>query len=293
MKKPSIQPDNGILYVVSTPIGNLEDITLRALKILGEVDLIAAESVQHSKTICRHYGIKTRLTSYNQHNQHSKGPKLIAKLNAGCHVALITNAGTPCISDPGVSLVRQALEEKVKVSPIPGPSAVGAALSVSGLSTDRFLFLGFLSSKAGKRRKELEKLAVEPRTILLYEAPHRLKRLLKDIAELLSDRDIVLLREMTKVFEEVKRGKAGDLLRELSGVDVKGECTLVVSGERRIRRGAVLDTETEKKIALLLNEKEYSMRDIAEQISQESGLPYRDIYKQCLSIKKGVETSLK
>ena len=145
-----IKKKNGILYVVSTPIGNLEDITLRALKTLKTVDLIAAENIQHTKGLCRHHGVHTRLTSYNQHNRRHKGPELIKRLNSGVHIALVTNAGTPAISDPGSMLVDMALNEDIRVSPIPGPSAVIAALSASGMQVDRFLFLGFLSNKINK-----------------------------------------------------------------------------------------------------------------------------------------------
>ncbi|UCF55853.1 MAG: 16S rRNA (cytidine(1402)-2'-O)-methyltransferase, partial [Deltaproteobacteria bacterium] len=180
--------NSGILYIVSTPIGNLEDITLRALRILKSVDLIAAESVKHSRGLCQHYGIKTRLISYNQHNQQEKGPELIRRLKSGSDIALVTNAGTPGVSDPGSLLINQAMEKNINVSPIPGPSAVIAALSVSGLQAERFLFLGFLPNRSSKRRKELKNLISEHRTMVFFEAPHRLQAMLTDLKEILGDR---------------------------------------------------------------------------------------------------------
>ena len=188
------QSGPGTLYVVSTPIGNLEDITLRALRILKEVDLIAAESVEHTRALCRHFGIETRLTGYNQHNQGVKGPALIRKLQQGSSIALVTNAGTPGVSDPGVLLARQAAEGGIRISPVPGPSAVTAALSVSGMRGESFVFCGFLSSRAGKRRGELKELASEKRTLVFFEAPHRIEETLQDLQEVLGDRPMLLIQ---------------------------------------------------------------------------------------------------
>jgi len=220
----------GTLYIVSTPIGNLEDITLRALKILKSVDLIAAENVKHSKGLCRHYDIQTRLTSYHQHNRNTRGPELIRKLKSGFDIALVTNAGTPAVSDPGGLLINQVLEHNINVSPIPGPCAVVAALSVSGLRVDRFLFIGFLSNKPSRRRKELRNLISEPRTMVFFEGPHRIKAMLMDIKEILGDRQIVVLRELTKMYEEIKRGLVGSILEKLDESKIRGEFTLVVEG---------------------------------------------------------------
>lgn len=284
-------PKFGTLYIVSTPIGNLEDITLRALRILKSVDLIAAENVQHSKRLCRHYGIKTRLSRYNQHNQRVKGPELMRKVKSGLDIALVTNAGTPAVSDPGALLINQAVEENIKVSPIPGPSAPIAALSVSGLRTDRFLFLGFLSNRSSKRRKELKDLISETRTTVLFEAPHRLKAMLKDIKEILGDRQIVMLREMTKLYEEVKRGSVSSLLEQLDAEKIKGEFTLVVAGKEREEDGHLLDERTQKRIEKLLKEKRKGIKEIARQLSGEEGLTYRRLYKECLSIKRAMERS--
>jgi 16S rRNA (cytidine1402-2'-O)-methyltransferase len=284
-------PKSGILYVVSTPIGNLEDITLRGLRILKEVGLIAAEGVSHSRKLCQNHGIKTKLISYNQHNQRRRGPELIRRLKSGLDVALVTNAGTPGVSDPGALLINQAVEEGIKVSPIPGPSAVISALSVSGLRTERFLFLGFLSHRPSKRRKELKNLISEKRTMVFFEAPHRLQAMLMDLKEILGDRQIVLLREMTKVFEEIKRGLASAVLRQLEPENIKGEFTLVVAGrEKNVEEGSI-DRETQRKIEKLLRENNLSTKDVAARISEEKGFTYRRLYKECLSIKRALRAS--
>lgn len=282
----------GTLYIVSTPIGNLEDITIRALRILKSVALISAENELHTRKLCGHYGIKTRLTTYNQHNEKSKTPELINRLKSGYDVAVVTNAGTPGISDPGVYLVNRAAEEGIKVSPIPGPSAVIAGLSISGLATERFLFLGFLPSKRTKRRKVLSELISEPKTMVFYEAPHRLKPMLIDLMEILGDRQIVMLREMTKIYEESKKGLISSILEHLERYKIRGEFTLVVAGRKK-RREQHLDDETLGRIKRLLAERKMSTRDIAGLISREEGLTYRRVYKECLAGKKELEVSKK
>jgi 16S rRNA (cytidine1402-2'-O)-methyltransferase len=282
---------SGILYVVSTPIGNLEDITLRALRILKEVDLIAAESVSHTRKLCQNHGLKTKLISYNQHNQRRRGPELIKRMKCGLDVALVTNAGTPGVSDPGALLINQAVEQGLKVSPIPGPSAVISALCVSGLRAESFLFLGFLSHGSSKRRKELKNLMSEQRTMVFFEAPHRLKSMLMDLKDILGDRKVVMLREMTKVFEEIKRGLASDVLKQLEPDSIKGEITLVVAGgEKKVDEGAV-DRETQRMIERLLKERNMSIKDMATRISEEKGLPYRRLYRECLAMKRTLRSS--
>jgi 16S rRNA (cytidine1402-2'-O)-methyltransferase len=279
----------GTLYIVSTPIGNLEDITLRALNTLKHVDVIAAEGVRHSMGLCRHYGIKTRLTRYNQHNRKVKGPELIRKLKSGSDIALITNAGTPGVSDPGVFLICQALEENVTVSPIPGPSAVTSALSVSGLPGDRFRFLGFISNRSSRRKKDLKALVSEKQTMVFFEAPHRIRAMLMDMREIFEDRQIVLVREQTKLHEEVIRGSARSLLERLKGNKLRGEFTLVVSGRDDEKDAPSIDEETKESIKYLLKEGNTSLRDIATKLSAEKGVAYRTVYKECLSIKKEIE----
>jgi len=279
----------GVLHVVSTPIGNLEDITLRALNILKDVDLIAAENVDHTKRLCRHYDIRTALTAYHQHNQNARTDQLIEKLKSGMDLALVTDAGTPGISDPGVHLVNRAVAEGIRVAPVPGPSAVAAALSVSGLPTDRFVFLGFLSNKSGRRKAELRKLVSETKTMVFFEAPHRIQAMLGDLKEIFGGRRMVMLREMTKVFEEMKRGTPADILAFLSPEKTRGEFTLVVAGRELGEAPKGLSGEAVKRMEALIRAGELSTKDVASQISREEGLPYRQVYKACLEKKDGME----
>jgi 16S rRNA (cytidine1402-2'-O)-methyltransferase len=276
----------GTLFVVSTPLGNLEDITLRALRILKEVHWIAAETVEHTRNLCRHYGIATQLTSFNQHNQRTKGPQLVKELKSGRSVALVTNAGTPAISDPGVFLVAGVLKEGIKVSPVPGASAVTAALSASGMRADSFLFCGFLSHRSGKRKRELEALRPLPFTLVLFEAPHRLRHMLEDVGEVLGDRSMVLHKEMTKVFEGTVSGSVSSVLARLGEKEIRGEYTLVVAGCEKKERGETLDEKAQEKMARLLNAKTMSVKDIARKISSETGVEYRRVYKACLTMKR-------
>lgn len=288
-----IEPEKkeGILYVVSTPLGNLEDITLRALRVLKEVDLIAAESVGHSRGLCNRYGIRTKLTRYNQHNQKAKTPELISKLKSGIRIALVTNAGTPGISDPGVYFVRSAIHENVRVIPVPGPSAVTSALSVSGMRGERFLFWGFLPPKGSKRRKELRDLASFSHSIVFFEAPHRVREVLGEMGEIFGDRPIVLARELTKVFEEVRRGSASSLLEKIAGDQGRGEYTLVVEGKEKQKDRPVPDEDMEEAMARLLRLGSMTLRDIAQELSSRTGIPYRDLYKQALLLKKELSFS--
>jgi 16S rRNA (cytidine1402-2'-O)-methyltransferase len=281
---------SGTLYVVSTPIGNLEDITLRALRVLKNVALIAAENVAHTKGLCRHYGIKIRLTRYHQHNQITKTRSLLKMLKSGQDLALVTDAGTPGISDPGEYLIRQAVKEGIAVVPVPGASAVTAALSVSGLSTDRFVFIGFLPNKSGKRKNELEKLVQEPRTMVFFEAPHRLKAMLTDLREILGDRRMVLVKELTKVFEEITRGSVSRILKDLTPDRIRGEFTLVVAGSEK-KRAHGTDQQVLKRMEAMLAEGKRSIKDIAAILSSEEGLTYRKVYKECLVRKKALGIS--
>lgn len=277
----------GTLYVVSTPLGNLEDITLRALKVLGEADWIAAESVDHTRVLCERHGIKARLTSYNQHNRKTRGPELLRRLESGRDVALVTNAGTPGVSDPGVFLISQALKQGIKVSPVPGPSAVTAALSASGLRAEKFLFFGFLSPKSGKRRKELKSLEGQPYTLVFFEAPHRLVATLEDMLEILGDRPMVLLKEMTKLFEDVAGGSIRTVLSRVKEEgEVRGEYTLVVEGCERRKGGGEIDKDVEAMIDHMLETGGMSVRDMAREISSEAGLDYRTVYRACIQRKR-------
>ncbi|MFY9269307.1 MAG: 16S rRNA (cytidine(1402)-2'-O)-methyltransferase [Candidatus Manganitrophaceae bacterium] len=223
---------SGTLYIVSTPIGNLEDITLRALRILKEVTTIAAEDTRHTQKLLTHYGIHIPLTSYHDFNKEEKTPVLIARLQVGDSVALVSDAGTPTLSDPGFYLIREAIRAGIPVSPIPGPAAALAALAVSGLPTDRFVFEGFLPKKKGARARRLESLRSDPRTIIFYESPFRIKALLEEIRLIFGDRRIVVAREMTKLYEEFIRGTVAEVLEKIRTRSLKGEITLVVTGCR-------------------------------------------------------------
>ncbi len=220
---------SGSLYIVSTPIGNLEDITLRAIRILGEVDVIAAEDTRRTGILLKHLSIQTRMESYHDHNKTKKTPMLIKWLQRGKSIAIVSDAGTPGISDPAYTLVKEAAHASISIIPIPGPTAAITGLSISGLPTDRFVFEGFLPPKKG-RKNRLAKLAEEPRTIILYEAPHRLLRTFSDLLETLGDRTIAVCRELTKKFEEVLRGPLTELINCFEHRKIQGEFVLIIQG---------------------------------------------------------------
>ncbi|MCY4569581.1 MAG: 16S rRNA (cytidine(1402)-2'-O)-methyltransferase [Candidatus Poribacteria bacterium] len=221
---------SGTLYLVSTPIGNLEDITLRALRILKEIDLIAAEDTRQTRRLLTHYNIQTPLTSYFEGNQQMKGDQLIKRLKAGETIAIVSDAGTPIISDPGYPLLRGCIEAEIPIVPIPGASAVVTAASISGLPLHNFTFEGFLSPKSGKRKRQLRVLADEERTLILFESPHRIRRFLEDVLEMVGERDIVIARELTKRFEEVFRGSVSEALEKFRNTEPRGEFTIVIAG---------------------------------------------------------------
>ena len=224
----------GTLYIVSTPIGNLKDATHRSLELLGDVDLIAAEDTRRTGILLKHYEIKTPLTSFNSYNQAKKSDRLIARLKEGHNLALVSDAGTPGVSDPLYHLVRAALAEYVSVVSLPGPSAVLAALTISGLPVNRFVFEGFLPRKKG-RKKLIEDLVQEKRTIVLFESPHRIAKTLNELYLAMGDRKAVLARELTKIHEEVIRGTLEDLAVVAEEQKLKGEITLVISGAPKDR----------------------------------------------------------
>lgn len=279
------QPSPGTLFIVSTPIGNLEDITVRALRILKEVDIIAAENVSHTRGLCEHYGIRTRVIRYNQHNQKTRYSELICRLKSGSNIALVTDAGTPGVSDPGGFLINKAASESITISPIPGPSAVTGAISVSGFPGEQYVFCGFLPVKSGKRRQALKKLTSETRTMVFFEAPHRLKGMLGDLLDICGDRPAVIVREMTKLYEEIRRGSVAEILDTLPKGRIKGELTLVVQGMHEPRKSEELPEQLLGRIDALLAEDRMSVRDIACLIAGEGDFPYRRIYRLCLSRK--------
>jgi 16S rRNA (cytidine1402-2'-O)-methyltransferase len=273
----------GILYLVATPIGNLEDITLRALRVLKEVDLIAAEDTRHTRHLLTHYGIKTPLTSYHEHNERRKAQFLIERLQSGNSVALVTDAGTPAISDPGYRLVTAAIAAEIPVTPIPGPSAVTAVLAASGLPTDRFGFEGFLPAAKSDRRYRLLALKDDTRSLVFYEAPHRLKECLRDICEILGDREVVLAREVTKIHEEFRRGLASEQLGKLANQEVRGEITLVVRGaaDQPQVSEATLEAEIRRLRAAGMH-----VKAIAESLGERYGYSKKSIYRLALELDK-------
>ena len=279
----------GVLFVVATPLGNLEDITLRALRVLKEVSRIAAEGVSHTRGLCRHYGIKTRITAYHQHNQRTQGPVLLRQLKCGDDIALVTDAGTPGISDPGTYLIRLAVEEGIRITPVPGPSAVTCALSVSGFDTSGFVFVGFLSNRRGRRRKELSQLCQEGRSLVFFEAPHRIREMVSDLYEMFGDRQGVIVREMTKLFEEIRRGPLSVLLKGLASERVKGEYTVIVAGQQGRLEHENLGLDTDGTITRLLADGSQSVKSVAEQVAKERHLVFRQVYRECLALKRKLE----
>ena len=231
MSQPTdFNPTEGILYIVSTPIGNLEDITLRALRVLKEVNLIAAEDTRHTRRLLTHYEIDTPTTSYFEGNQIQKGEKLVERLKAGESIALVSDAGTPTISDPGYRLLIQCIEANIPIVPIPGPSACIAAASVAGLPLHNFVFEGFLSPKSGRRKRQLANLREENRTLIFYESPHRIMGFLQDVLGVFGDRRISVARELTKKFEEIFRGKVTEAIEKFQEASPRGEFTIVIAG---------------------------------------------------------------
>jgi 16S rRNA (cytidine1402-2'-O)-methyltransferase len=274
-----MQEMSGVLYIVATPIGNLEDITLRALRILKQVDLVAAEDTRHTRVLLDHYAIAGRLTSYHEHNEKVKAPELVKRLAAGASIALVCDAGTPGISDPGFRLVRQAIAAGVEIIPIPGASALTAVLSAAGLPTDRFVFEGFLPAKRSRRKERLEKLRAETRTLVAYEAPHRLQETLTDVQEILGDREAVLGREISKIHEQFLRGRISDLIAQIAKQPPRGELTLVIAGAPG---GAEPSEEILRAEIRRLKADGLRVKEIAALLGQKYAYSKRDLYKLAL-----------
>lgn len=274
----------GILFIVATPIGNLEDITFRAIRVLKEVDLIAAEDTRRSRILLSAYDVKTPLISLHEHNEKERSALIISRIKGGMSVAYISDAGTPCISDPGYRLVSVALENKICVTPIPGPSALIAALSVSGFPADHFLFCGFLPSKENKRRQFLEAIRKEERTIVFYESPARITGMLQNIYDVMGDRQIVLARELTKVFEEIKRGRVSEIIAQATKGKTKGEFVIVLQGAFH-ESASLSDEEIREKLLLLWAEKSVSLRDAVAEVVQQTGASRKRIYDLAVKIR--------
>lgn len=275
--------NSGTLYIVGTPIGNLEDTTFRAIKTLQEVDLIAAEDTRHTSKLLQHFQILTPQLSYHQHNEQSRIPELIEKLNQGKTIALVTDAGMPAISDPGYELVKVCVEANISVVPIPGVTASITALCASGLPTNKFIFIGFLPTKIKLREEQLEKLSNSLETVVLYESPYKLLQTLEDLAKMLGgNRKIVLARELTKLHEEFWRGTVGQAIIHYQNNQPKGEFTLVIAGAEP--ELPVLSEDTIKQELQELFAQGISRSQASRQLSQKINLSRRKIYQIALKI---------
>ena len=272
----------GCLYLVGTPIGNLEDITLRALRILKEADQIACEDTRHTQKLLTHYDIHKPLVSYHEHNEMTRAPELIVALEQGAKVALVSDAGTPLVSDPGHRLVTLCLRHQIPVVPIPGPSALLASLSASGISNEEFLFVGFLPNRSGERRRALEHLRIEDRTIVLYEAPHRIAETISDAREILGDRPACLAREVTKMHEEFRRGKLSEISLTLEERPARGEITLIIGAIDASEPRAQADSSQTlaARVEELMHQAKLDRKEALKLAAKERGLSRRDAYDQ-------------
>ncbi len=270
----------GTLYIVSTPIGNLEDITFRAIRILKEVDLIAAEDTRHTLKLLNHYGIAKPLISYWGEREKAKAEEVIDSLGNGNSVALVSDAGTPGISDPGSVLIRRALEEGIEVVPIPGPTAMIAALTISGFSTEEFVFCGFLPAKQSQRRKFLDELSLEKRTVVIYESPHRVLESMAEISGIFGNRRMVLAKEITKLYEEVIRGTAGEVFERLEDSKIVGEYVLVIEGRQEVESGP-REGDAIKEIRSLMR-KGLGRKEAVKRVAEQYGLSRKELYDRSL-----------
>jgi 16S rRNA (cytidine1402-2'-O)-methyltransferase len=278
-------PSKGTLYVVATPIGNMDDITLRALNVLEQVDLIAAEDTRHTGKLLKYHNIKSHQVSYHEHNEKERTPLLIERIESGSSIALVSNAGTPTVSDPGYMLLQSAVEKGIRVIPIPGASAVVAALSISGMPTDSFIFIGFCAKKKAKRLKQLQELANEKRTLIFYEGPGRILAFMKELTDVMGDRYGVLCREMTKLHEEFLRGRLSELIDSLSHRPaVKGECTLLVKGCEENKE--VSKDVIRAELIEALGNKRGKISEASRIIAQKYGLSKNKVYDEALRLKK-------
>ncbi len=280
--KAQREAGTGCLYLVATPIGNLEDITLRAIRILKEADIIACEDTRQTQKLLQHYGIRKEMVSYHEHNELTRSPELAIELEQGAKIALVSDAGTPGISDPGHRLVTLCLRHHIPVVPIPGPSALVAALAASGLPTEEFLFIGFLPPRAGARRKALDALKAESRTLIFYEAPHRVVETLADATEILGPRPAVIAREVTKIHEEFLRGPLAELLESARKRAPRGEITLLIGPGDPQAQQVELSVSLKERVEQLEAEEGIDRKAALKQAARERGLGKREAYKQLL-----------
>jgi 16S rRNA (cytidine1402-2'-O)-methyltransferase len=272
--------NSGVLYVVGTPIGNLEDITLRALRLLKEADLIACEDTRQSRKLLDHYAISKPLVSYHEHNEQQRAQELLQRLAEGKNIALISDAGMPGISDPGYRVVKLAVERGIPVIPVPGPSAVITALAASGLATDEFGFRGFLPAKAGQRRTALEELRSILHTVIMYEAPHRIVEALEDVVQVLGPkRPVVVARELTKMHEEFIRGTAEEVLHILRGREVRGEITLLI-GKAEAQQPAIPAHDLQARLREIMREQKLDEKAALKILAKEQGVSKSAIYRE-------------
>jgi 16S rRNA (cytidine1402-2'-O)-methyltransferase len=280
--EPAPNGRTGCLYLVATPIGNLEDITLRALRILKEADQIACEDTRHTQKLLNHYGIAKPLVSYHEHNEMTRAPELVLAMERGAQIALVSDAGMPLVSDPGYRLVTLALRHRLPVVPVPGPSALLAALSASGLPNEEFLFAGFLPARSGERKRALERLRIEDRTMILYEAPHRIEETLADALEVLGDRPACLAREVTKMHEEFRRGNLSELAASLSERPARGEITLLIGPVPAEERAAQRDSSQSlaERVEELIRQAKLDRKEALKLAAKERGLSKRAAYSE-------------
>ncbi len=278
------EPKPGVLYIVGTPIGNLEDMTFRGVRILQSVDFIAAEDTRHTGKLLKHFQVNTPQISYHEHNRHSRIPELLKQLHEGIAIALVSDAGMPGISDPGYELVKACAEAGITVVPIPGAVAAITALSASGISTDKFVFEGFLNAKSKQRRSHLELLKSEERTLIFYESPHRLRSTLQDMREIFGDdRQIVLARELTKMYEEFWRGNIEGACSYYKSKVPVGEYTLVVAGSSPIQ-SEFTQAELVAELETIMNQG-ISPSQASRQLAASTSLPRRQLYQLALTLK--------
>jgi 16S rRNA (cytidine1402-2'-O)-methyltransferase len=274
----------GCLYLVATPIGNLEDITLRALRILRESDQIACEDTRHSQKLLNHYEIAKPLVSYHEHNELTRAPELLIALEQGAKIALVSDAGMPLVSDPGYRLVTLCLRHKIPVVPIPGPAALLAALAASGLPNEEFLFVGFLPARSGERQRALERLRIEDRTIILYEAPHRVQECIANALEILGDRPACLAREVTKLHEEFLRGKLSELAASLEERPARGEITLLIGAADASEAHHHADSAQSlaARVEELMHQAKLDRKEALKLAAKERGMTRRAAYNEML-----------